>query len=326
MRKTLFHFIIAIAAISCTSESSNNSKKIAKLDPLPSWNSSPQKQVIIDFVTKVTDPSSKDFVAESERIAVFDNDGTLWCEQPTPEIVYHFDVYVNRVQNDPKLQTADALALIKKGREDILSLTVEDIIKISAQTYFSSPDEASEHMKQWIDTATHYRFEKKYTDLVYVPMLEVLEYLEDNGFKNYIVSGGSNVFMRTFAEQVYNIPPERIIGTMQKASYIEDSNKIELAPDLWVWNDKGAKVASIFQLIGRKPIFAFGNSDGDYQMLEWTASNSLPHISLLLNHTDMDREYQYGGNEKGLTTGKSNGWIIVDMKKDFKKVFSSEED
>lgn len=185
--------------------------------------------------------------------------------------------------------------------------------------------------KVWLDTATDKRFSQKYVNLIYKPMVELLDYLQKNQFKTYIVSGGSSSFIRNFSEGAYNIAPEQVIGTMLKAEYVEKDKSIVVKPDLWHNDDKAGKPEAIFQIIGRKPVLAFGNSDGDLQMLQWTSTNTRSNLSLILHHTDAEREYAYdslshvGTLKNALIEGQANGWIIVDMKKDFKQIFSFEE-
>ncbi len=308
--------------------------KLAQVDPLPSWNNTATKQAIIDFVTKVTTVGGQDFIPEAHRIATFDNDGTLWCEQPLYfEFIYSIDATKAIAQAKPELQKKPELKALVAGDPAPLLKTgekgIEEAFGISHVAI--SPDEFDKMATAWLDTATHKRFNQKYADLTYLPMVELLQYLQKNEFKTYIVSGGSSVFIRNFSEDLYNVPVEQVIGTMFKASYVAASKSVVFTPDLWHMDDNVGKPEGIFQIIGRKPVLAFGNSDGDLQMLEWTASNNpYSSLSLLLHHTDGEREYAYdkdskvGKLDKALTEGKANGWIIVDMKKDFNKIFSFE--
>lgn len=271
---------------------------------------------------------------EIARIATIDNDGTLWCEQPLyTEFVYSIDATRDIAKNKPTLQGKPELkALVAGNPAPLLKMGEAGLGEVFAISHTMVPiDEFDKTVTAWLDTATHKRFNQKYTNLVYQPMIELLDYLQHKNFKTYIVSGGSSMFIRNFSEELYNIPADQVIGTMFKASYVAASKSIQLTPAIWHNDDNVGKPEGIFQIIGQKPILAFGNSDGDLQMLEWTATNN-PHasLSLLLHHTDAEREYAYdkdskiGTLDRALTEGQANGWIIVDMKKDFNKIFSFE--
>ncbi len=308
--------------------------KLAQTDPLPSWNNTPARQAIIDFVTKVTVPGGEDYIPDADRIATFDNDGTLWCEQPLYfEFVYSLDALKAIVREKPELQKKPELKALAAGDPTLLLKGGEKgMLEAFAISHVAVlPDEFDRMATAWLDTATHKRFNRKYTELIYQPMVELLLYLQDHHFKTFIVSGGSSMFIRQFSEDLYGIPAERVIGTMFKASWVAESKSVIYTPELWHNDDNVGKPEGILQLIGRKPVLAFGNSDGDRQMLEWTATdNPYASLSLLLHHTDAEREYAYdrdsriGKLDEALTEGKANGWIIVDMKKDFNKIFSFE--
>ncbi len=309
-------------------------EELAQVDPLPSWNNTATKQAIIDYVTKVTTVGGQDFIPESHRIATFDNDGTLWCEQPLYiEVLYSIDATKAIAKGKPELQQKPELKALAAGDPGPLLKSGEKGLQeaFGISHVAVSPEEFDKMATAWLDTATHKRFKQKYADLTYLPMVELLQYLQKNAFKTYIVSGGSSLFIRNISVELYNVPVEQVIGTMLKASYVAASKSIVFTPAIWLSDDNVGKPEGIFQIIGRKPVLAFGNSDGDLQMLEWTASNNpYASLSLLLHHTDREREYAYdkdskiGKLDKALTEGQANGWIIVDMKKDFNKIFSFE--
>jgi len=305
------------------------------VDPLPSWNDTPTKKSIIDFVTSVTTEGNPRFVQEEERIATFDNDGTLWCEQPIYfEVGYSIEATRKIGKEKHALITKPEMkALVAGDMKTFMQSGEKGMLEAVAISHTAlSVDEFNAMTKAWLDTAIHKRFRRKYTELTYKPMVELLEYLRDNQFKTYIVSGGSSMFMRNFAEMTYGIPPEQTVGTMFKADFVEKDGtyKVVLKPEVFHNDDKEGKPVAIYQFIGRKPILAFGNSDGDLQMLQWTSTNTLPNLSLILHHTDSVREYAYdrkshiGKLDKALTEGQQKGWVIVDMKNDFEKVFSFE--
>ncbi len=294
------------------------SHKTNSADPLPSWNDAPAKNAIVTFVTNAADAHHPQFIPVSERIAVFDNDGTLWCEQPLyTEMVFSLDAQEALTGRRPDLSEDPGKA-------------IETAFVVSHSGM--SSDRFAALASAWIDTASHVRFGAKYTALAYQPMVELLDYLRANGFKTYIVSGGSSAFMRTFAEQTYGVPAEQVIGTMMAAEFVasECGYSVIYKPEMWHSDDKGGKPVAIEQLIGRKPVLAFGNSDGDLQMLQWTSSNRRPNLCLLLHHTDSVREYAYdslstiGTLREALREADRKGWIVVDMKSDFRTVFSFE--
>ncbi len=335
--KSIYYLLIitSLTLSACGGSQQKTGEKAAPpvtSDPLPSWNETPTKKAIIDFVTAITGEGSAKFIPAEERVAVFDNDGTLWCEQPMYfEVLYSLAGTKAIVAKKPELaKKPEMKALLDGDMKKFMASGEKGIVEAFAVSHAAVPPVEFDKMAAtWLDTAVHRRFNKKYSELIYAPMVELLQYLRDNGFKTYIVSGGSSVFIRLFSDKAYGIPPEQVIGTMLKAEY--KNGDVVFTPELWHNDDNVGKPVGIFQLIGRKPVFAFGNSDGDYQMLEWTSSNTRPNLSLILHHTDADREYAYDRNshvgklDKGLTDGPTKGWIIVDMKKDFGKVFSFEK-
>jgi phosphoglycolate phosphatase-like HAD superfamily hydrolase len=307
----------------------------AAADPLPSWNSGPAKQAILDFVAKVTDPDSKEFVPVPERLAVFDNDGMLWPENPMPfQLSFALDELKRRLpdepawKDDPMVQAALAgdlptlLADHYKGLFHIIDLTGSGM----------TTEDFSDRVRAWFATAKHPRFDRPYDQLAYQPMLEVLEFLRANGFKTCIVSGGGADFMRVFAERVYGIPPEQVIGSNTRTVFeLRDSGPVlvKTMKDLFI-DDKSGKPVAIHQFLGRRPIACFGNSDGDKAMLEYTTiNNPHPSFGLIVHHTDAEREYAYDSSPKSsgklveaLADAPKRGWIVVDMKTDWEKIFA----
>ena len=325
--KKISHVFFLLLACALISE--------AAADPLPSWNSGPAKQAILDFVAKVTDPDSKGFVPASQRLAVFDNDGTLWPENPMPfQLSFALDELKRRLpdepawKDDPMVQAALAgdlptlLADHYKGLFHIIDLTGSGM----------TTEEFADRVRAWFANAKHPRFDRPYDQLAYQPMLEVLEFLRANGFTTCIVSGGGADFMRVFAERVYGIPPEQVIGSNTRTVFaLRDSGPVlvKTMKDLFI-NDKSGKPVAIHQFLGRRPIACFGNSDGDKAMLEYTTiNNPHPSFGLIVHHTDADREYAYDSSPKSsgklveaLADAPKRGWIVVDMKTDWKKIFA----
>jgi len=308
-------------------------------DPLPSWNDGPAKQSIINFVTKVTTPGSPDFVPVPERIAVYDNDGTLWSEQPVPVQFYFVADRVKALApNHPEWKTKEPFASLLKGDVKKALETSGDhgLMELFMATHTGmTTDEFAQMVKDWIATAKHPQTGKRFLDMTYQPMLEVLAYLKANGFKNFIVSGGGIEFMRPWTEAAYGIPPEQVIGSSMKTKFELRDGKAVLVrlPALNFNDDKADKPVGINQHIGRRPIAAFGNSVGDQQMLEYTHSGSGARFELLVLHDDAKREFAYGP-ARGLpdvkygyfTTAledhaKKDGWTVVSMKDDWKTVF-----
>lgn len=338
--KPYYFIFIALFLFSCqekakelkTEDSQQTTTEVA--DPLPSWNATSSKTAIIDFVTQVTKEGSDKFIPVEERIATFDNDGTLWCEQPLyTEMLYSIDMTKIIATQYPELSKKPEIkALVSGDMATFMKSGEKGILEAFAISHSAvKPEQFDQMAKAWLDTATDKRFNQRYVDLVYKPMVELLIYLQNNQFKTYIVSGGSSAFIRNFSVEAYNIPPEQVIGTMLKAEYTEQDKDIKVKPEVWHNDDKAGKPEAIFQIIGRKPVLAFGNSDGDFQMLQWASTHTRPNLSLILHHTDAEREYAYdslshvGTLKRGLVEGPANGWIIVDMKKDFNQIFPFEE-
>ncbi|HEX3147234.1 MAG TPA: HAD family hydrolase [Gemmataceae bacterium] len=301
-------------------------------DPLPSWKDGPSKEAILLFVEKTTLKDSKSFIPPAERIAVFDNDGTLWSEQPLyVQILFAFDRVKALANKHPewkekepfKSVLADDLkGALKSGELGLFSI-------VTATHTNMTVDEFQETVKDWLATAKHPRFKRPYTELVYQPMLEVLAFLRANGFKTYIVSGGTTEFMRVFAEKTYGIPPEQVIGTTFKTKLDHRDGKpvIFRLPEIEHVDDGAGKPISIQKFIGRRPVMAFGNSDGDFQMLEWTTSGVGPRFGLIVHHTDAEREWAYDRNshvgklDKALDEAPKAGWVVADMKAEWKVIY-----
>jgi len=318
------------------------SPAMAQTDPLPSWNDGKAKQSIIEFVAKVTKPGSPDFVPVPERIAVFDNDGTLWCEQPMP-VQFYFAV--DRVKalapQHPEWETKEPFASLLKGDlKTALAGGDHAVLEIVMATHAGMTTvEFEQIVKDWIATAKHPKTGKLFTEMVYQPMLNLLAYLRANGFKNYIVSGGGIEFMRPWTEQVYGIPPEQVIGSSIQTKFeMRDGKPVLMRlPELIFNDDKADKPVGINQHIGRRPIAAFGNSRGDKEMLEYTQGGSGARFMLLVLHDDAAREYAYGPalglpdvklgafTQAVYEQAKKEGWTVASMKDDWKQIFPFEQ-
>jgi hypothetical protein len=303
-------------------------------DPLPSWNDTSTKQAIVAFVEKVTEEDSPDFVPPAERIVTFDNDGCLWAEQPMYfQLIFAVDRVKALAPRHPEWKMQEPFAAVLKGdMKAVLAGGEEALLKLIMATHAGmTTDEFSKAVSDWIATAKHPKTGRPYTEMVYQPMLELLAYLRANGFKTFIVSGGGIEFMRPWTERVYGIPPEQVVGSSIKTKFeMRDGAPVLVRlPELNFIDDKVGKPVGINQHIGRRPIAAFGNSDGDLQMLQWTAAGQGPRLCLLVHHTDADREWAYdrdshiGKLDKALDEATKRHWTVVDMKRDWKSVFSS---
>jgi len=300
--------------------------------PLPSWNESASKEAVIAFVQRVTKRGSIDFVPPAERIAVFDNDGTLWAEQPMYfQLLFALDRVKALAPQHPEWKTTEPFASLLKGDvKAALAGGERAILQIVVATHAGMTTEEFEKVvRDWLSTAKHPKTGRPYTQMVYQPMLELLAYLRANGFKTYIVSGGGVEFMRPWTEKVYGIPPEQVIGSSIRTRFEMRDGRPVLArlPEVDFIDDKEGKPVAINMHIGRRPIAAFGNSDGDLQMLQYTAAGSGARFCLYVRHTDGEREWEYdrqssvGRLDKGLDEAKAKGWTVVDMKKDWKLIF-----
>lgn len=307
-------------------------RSAASPDPLPSWHESASRKAIVSFVSKVTTEGSADFVPLPQRIAVFDNDGTLWAEQPAYfQALFIFDRIRELAPGKPEWKEQEPFASVLKGDlRQALAGGEHALLEMAMATHANTTTEEFEAIAtRWITTARHPKTGRLFTEMVYQPMLELLAYLRSHGFKTFIVSGGGIEFMRPWAEQVYGVPPEQIIGSSIKTRYELRNGQPALArlPEINFIDDKEGKPVAIQQHIGRRPLMAFGNSDGDFQMLEWTTSGPGPRFGLLVHHNDADREFAYdrqssiGRLDRGLNEAPTRGWTIVSMKDDWKSIF-----
>jgi len=310
--------------------------RLEAADPLPSWNEGATKQAILDFVACATNKDCPDFIPPEERIATFDNDGTLWSEQP---VYFQFAFAIDRVKaladKHPEWKDEEPFSLVLKGDLKGLAATGEKgLLQIIAATHAGmTVGEFQTTVREWMATARHPRFNRPYNELVYQPMLELLAHLRANGFKTYIVSGGGVEFMRPWTEKTYGIPPEQVVGSSLKLKYeLRDGEPVLVKlPEINLVDDKAGKPVGIEQYIGRRPVAAFGNSDGDYEMLRWTTAPrkdaSYKRFGLIVHHTDAEREWAYdhpsavGQLEKALAEAKDRGWTVVNMKSDWKRIY-----
>lgn len=303
---------------------------------LPSWNEGPTRQAIVDFVARVTNPASPDYVTPPERIAVFDNDGNLWAEQPLYfQLVFALDRVRAVADDHPEwTDTEPFRAILEDDREELAGLGEHELLQIIAATHSGmTTDEFDAVVSDWLATATHPRFDVPYTELVYQPMLELLTYLRDNEFKTFIVSGGGMDMIRAFADRVYGIPPEQVVGSAGELEFslIEGVPTLTKTPGINFVDDKDGKPVGIRRFIGRRPILASGNSDGDLQMLQYTAPGDRTALGLVLHHDDHTREWAYdrdshiGRLDVALDEAPDRGWIVISMKDDWSKVFPSPE-
>jgi hypothetical protein len=305
------------------------------VDSLPSWHDGEARQSIIEFVEKVTQEGSPGFVPPADRIAVFDNDGTLWAEQPMYfQLLFALDRIKALAPQHPEWKDKEPFASLLKGDvHAALAGGEHAILEIVMGTHAGmTTTEFEASVKDWIASARHPTTNRPYTEMVYQPMLELLAYLRANGFKTFIVSGGGIEFMRPWTEKIYGIPPEQVIGSSIKVKYeLHDGTPaLVRLPEMDFIDDKEGKPVAIHQQIGRRPIAAFGNSDGDLQMMQWTTAGKGPRFALYVRHTDAEREWAYDRNssigrlDKGLDEAKAKGWTIVDMKRDWKVIYPDE--
>ncbi|HJV36824.1 HAD family hydrolase [Geomonas sp.] len=305
-------------------------------DPLPSWNDGKAKQSIVAFVAKVTKKGSPDFVSPAERIATFDNDGTLWAEQPMYfQLLFALDRVKALAPQHPEWKDKEPFASLLKGDvTNALAGGEHAMVEIVMATHAGMTTEDFEQVvKDWIATARHPVTKRPYTEMVYQPMLEVLTFLRANGFKTFIVSGGGVEFMRPWTERVYGIPPEQVVGSSVKMRFeMRDGAPLLVRlPEVHFVDDKEGKPVGIQEHIGRRPIAVFGNSDGDLQMLQWATAGRRLRFALYVHHTDATREWAYDRNSnigrlhKGLDEAQAKGWTVVDMKQDWKVIFPIEK-
>jgi hypothetical protein len=300
---------------------------------LPSWNDGATRNAIVDFIERVTRDGSPDFVPPEQRIAVFDNDGTLWSEQPVyVQLAFAIDRTRALAPQNPKWKTTQPFkAAIEGDMKTLAAAGTAGLLKLVMATHSGmSSEDFAPLVREWLATARHPKYDRLYTELVYVPMLELLAYLREHGFKTYLVSGGGTEFMRPWASGVYGVPPEQVIGSRVKLAWEQgpDGPVLRRQAEIDFIDDGPGKPIAIQQEIGRRPIFAAGNSDGDQQMLEWSAATHGPSLQLVVHHTDAQREVAYdkdsavGRLDKALTEAQAKHWVIVDMAADWNKVFA----
>ncbi|MGE5212367.1 MAG: HAD family hydrolase, partial [Nitrospirota bacterium] len=295
--------------------------------PLLSWNDTEPKKAIIEFVAKVTKEGSPDYVAPAERIATFDNDGTLWVEQPNyTQVTFAIDEVIALAPQHPEWREKEPFkAILAHDREAMLNFTIQDYEKVVAVTHSGmTVQRFQEIVKKWLAEAKQPRFKRLYTECVYEPMLELMQYLRDNKFKVYIVTGGGQEFVRSFADRVYGVPPEQVVGSMGKVKYEynkEGTPELIKLPEVLLIDDKTGKPEGINMIIGRRPRAAFGNSTGDQQMLEYTGAGDGARLMMLVYHDDAKREYAYGADSKIGTfsnalmdEARKKGWVVISMK------------
>jgi len=305
-------------------------------DPLPSWNDRQTKQAIVQFINDTTTAGNKDYIIPEDRIAVFDQDGTLWVEQPLyAQFIFAMDTVKSNALKHPEWKHQQPYqAVIERDTDKIKNFTMEDIEKLIAASHSNlSVDEFKDNVQSWLSQALHPRFKKPYTDLIYQPMLEVIQYFKNHGYKVYIVSGGGQDFVRAYAEKIYGIPTQHVIGSAEKVKYEYRDGKPELMKlsEVFFINDKAGKPEAIHLFVGKRPVAAFGNSDGDRQMLEWSQSSNGRSLQLLVHHDDAAHEYQYDTvskvgtfSQQLMDEAKRNGWNVVSMKEDWKIIFPSD--
>ena len=339
----LLIFAISAISFSCntahqaTDTPEKQEMSAAAKDPLPSWNEGSTKKAILDFVTKTTKAGTADFIPVADRIACFDNDGTLWSEQPMYfQLAFVMDRIKALAPKHPEWKDTQPFKAVLEGDvKTALSGGEKSMVDLMIATHAgTTTEEFNIIVKEWLATARHPRFNRPYTEMVFQPMLELLNYLRANGYKTYIVSGGGIDFMRPWTEAVYGIPPEQVIGSSLKLKYEvrDDGPVIFRLPEINFIDDKAAKPVGIEQHIGRRPVFTAGNSDGDYEMLQWTSTGTgFPRFGMIVHHTDGDREWAYdreshiGKLNRGLDDAGTYHWLVVDMKADWKKVYTFEQ-
>ena len=305
---------------------------VVHADPLPSWNDGGTKAAIVEFVESVTDAGADTYVTPADRIAVFDNDGTLWAEQPIYfQFLFALDRLKEMAATDPSILTSDVLKAAAGGdMKAVAASGAEGILEIVSVTHSGmSTDDFKSEVAAWLETARHPATGMVYDRMIYQPMLELLSYLRDEGFRTFIVSGGGIDFIRVFSEEAYNIPPEQVVGTAGNARYeVTDGTPVIMKdPGVFFLDDKAGKPVAIESRLGKRPILAVGNSDGDFEMLEWTTAGGGARLGLIVHHTDAEREFAYdresaaGKLARGLDEADARGWLLVDMKDDWARIW-----
>ncbi len=310
----------------------------AEKDPLPSWNDGPAKKAIVQFVRDTTDEQSRSFVAPSERIATFDHDGTLWVEQPLyTQVVFAAQQVKALAAKHPKWQTTQPFqALLEEGEAALADFSIEDFATVVAETHRGiTIEQFHDEVRRWLKIARHPRFKRPYTQLVYQPMLELMQYLRANGYRTYIVTGGGQEFVRAFAQEVYGVPPEQVVGSAAGSRYTyANDGRPELVklPKSILIDDGPGKPEGINLMIGRRPVLAFGNSIGDREMLQWTGAGSGARLMMLIHHDDAQREYNYGPDSRVgpfpdslMEEAQRRRWHVVSMQRDWRRIFAIEE-
>jgi hypothetical protein len=339
-----FYYLFLVSFIfltsNCKEESKENSLsqtvEAIVLDPLPSWNDVQSKNDIVAYVKNVTDANSIDFIPVADRIATFDNDGNLWSEQPAYfQLFFAIDRVKAMAEDHPQWKNEQPFkAVLENDMAELAKQGEHGLLQLVMATHAGNTTEAfDKDVKEWIETAKHPTKNVGYDKLVYQPMLELLQYLRANDFKTYVVSGGGVDFMRAFVTEIYGIPEEQIIGSRIKTAFdYNDGNPvIKRLPELDFIDDKDGKPLNIQKIIGKKPVFSSGNSDGDLQMMQWTASNKYKSFMLYVHHTDTEREWAYdrdshiGKLDKGLDQALKDGWTVIDMKNDWKIIYPFEK-
>lgn len=335
MMKEVSKFLGLWILVSVFAACSSNIENTKIADPLPSWNEGETKAAIINYVLDVTNTDSENFINIPDRIATFDNDGNLWSEQPAYfQLFFVIDRIKMLADDHPEWKnTQPYKAVLENNMEELATHGEHGLIKLVLATHAGTTSAEFETLvKEWLANAKHPRFNKHYTELVYQPMLELINYLQENNFKTFIVSGGGIEFMRQWVEEAYGIPRDQVIGSSIKTEYDYNNGNpvIKRSAEIDFINDKEGKPEGINKFIGRKPVFSSGNSDGDLQMMRWAASNRLKSFMLYVHHTDSIREWAYdrkskiGRLDKGLDEAKEQGWTVIDMKKDWKVIYPFE--
>jgi len=317
-------FVVALLIVAPT---------LSLADPLPSWNDTETKAAIVEFVQATTTPGSDRYIDPTARIATFDNDGNLWAEQPVYfQLIYALDRAKAMVAADPSLaeKSAGMKAAADGDMQALLADGHKGLLEVMAISHSGmTTDEFKDEVETWLETTKHPETGHRYDEMVYQPMLELLTYLRDRDYKTYIVSGGGIDFIRVFSERAYGIPPEQVVGSSIKATFevSDDTAETVKSPELFFIDDKEGKPVAINQHIGRRPVIASGNSDGDLQMMQYATRGDRNALAILLHHTDADREWAYdkgskvGGLDKALVEAKQRGWLVIDMNADWRTVF-----
>lgn len=333
MKNIIFQILLFSILLGCSKRNDESfSEQSLPEKSLSSWNEGDNKLAIVNFVQKTTTEGSQNYVQEEDRIAVFDNDGTLWSEKPFYfQLAYALDYVKKEAPNHPEWAQDPILKAVLAGDfQKVLSGGEKALMDLVMKSHAGmTEDQFTAEVRTWLQTAKHPETGKAYTEMVYQPMLELLDYLRANGYKTFIVSGGGIDFLRVWAEEAYGIPPYQIIGSSLQAKYAEVEGKMQIVklPEINFIDDKEGKPVGIHQQLGMKPVIAVGNSDGDFQMLEYTTLQTGPRLGILIHHTDSLREYQYdslspiGNLRRGLVEGPAKGWILVDMARDWTEIY-----